>query len=52
MRRNEEGLILAGYSCPDCLSRALDFLELIVKLDSEISVSALAEAEAALGISE
>ena len=33
VRRNEAGLILAAFSCEDCLSRALDFLESLLYID-------------------
>jgi len=46
VRRSKEGLILAGFSCPDCVSRSLDFLESLLYLDREVSVSALTETEA------
>ena len=45
VRRNEDGLILAAYSCPDCISRALDFLVMMSEFDSDVSVSALGEGE-------
>ena len=38
------GTVLAGYSCPDCIERALDYLEDLLYLDKVGSVSALAEA--------
>ncbi len=43
VRRNEEGLILAASSCPDCIGRALDFLESLLYLDKASSVSAPTE---------
>ncbi len=39
--RDEEGRILACGSCPDCLRRALDFLEDVLEFDKVVSVSAL-----------
>ncbi len=39
------GRILAGYSCPDCIGRALDFLEDLLYLDKVGSVSASVEVE-------
>ncbi len=49
IRRNEEGLILAAFSCPDCISRSLDFLESLWYIDREVSVSASTETEARRG---
>ena len=39
--KDPSGMVLAGYSCPDCVKRALDFLEDMLYLDREVSVSAL-----------
>ena len=39
------GMILAGYSCPECVKLALDFLEELLYLDKVGSVSALSRGE-------
>ena len=41
MRKSWDGVILAGYSCPGCIERALDFLEAVLYIDKEVSVSGL-----------
>ena len=43
--RTEMGFILAGHSCPDCVARALDYLEGLLYLDKVVSVSGLLEGE-------
>ncbi len=37
--KESSGTVLAGYSCPECLERALDFLEDLLYLDKVHSVS-------------
>ena len=49
VRKDETGLIIAGHSCDDCLSRALDFLETLLYIDREVSVSAVTETEVTRG---
>ena len=38
--KESSGRVLAGYSCPECIERALDFLEDLLYLDKVGSVSA------------
>jgi len=45
VRRGNDGLTVAGYACPECVSLALVYLEDLLYLDKVGSVSAL-EAEA------
>ena len=42
---DREGRVTRGYSCPDCLGRALDFLESMCYVDKVVSVSALSRVE-------
>ncbi len=44
-RKDATGLILAGHSCSDCISRGLDFLETLLYIDKDVSVSAPVEGE-------
>ncbi len=43
-----EGVVLRAYSCPECIKRALDFLEQLLYLDKVGSVSALRRDETEL----
>ncbi len=49
VRRNAGGLIVSAHSCDDCLSRALDFLNSLLDIDKESSVSASIGSERADG---
>jgi len=42
-RVKEEGLTVRAYSCPECVRRALDYLEGLLHIDREVSVSGLGE---------
>jgi len=41
----DSAVVLAGYSCPECVERALAYLEDLLYVDRVVSVSAM-EAEA------
>ncbi len=43
--KDQAGTVLAGFSCPECISRALDYLEDLLYLDKVGSVSAPTETE-------
>jgi len=45
IRKDSAGLIVGAFACPECVERALAYLEDLLYLDSRVSVSG-SEAEA------
>jgi len=44
--RDAVGNVLSGHACPECVELALAYLEDLLYLDKEVSVSALSRVEA------
>ncbi len=40
VRKDSTGIILAAYCCPECVGRALAYLEMLLYIDRPVSVSA------------